>query len=53
MGLENIIEIFFPIIQENNIQLTLAELRVIDKDEEMIRSLQRMIHTGNSIGRIN
>ena len=41
------------IIQENNIQLSLADIRVIDKDEEMIRSLQRMIHTGNSIGRIN
>lgn len=40
-------------IQENNIQLSLADIRVIDKDEEMIQSLQRMIHTGNSIGRIN
>lgn len=40
-------------IQKNNIQLSLADIRVIDKDEEMIQSLQRMIHTGNSIGRIN
>ncbi|WP_134090074.1 hypothetical protein [Olivibacter sp. XZL3] len=40
-------------IQENGIPLSLADIRVIDKDEETIRALQRMIHTGNTISRIN
>lgn len=40
-------------IQKNNIPLSLADIRVVDKDEDMIRSLRRMIHTGDSIGRVN
>lgn|SRR5690606_27567843 len=40
-------------IKEHDIPLSLADVRVIDKDEEMIRSLQRMVHTGTAIGRIN
>lgn len=40
-------------IQQNNIPLSLTDIRVVDKDDDMIRSLGRMMHTGNSIGRIN
>lgn|SRR5690606_8022327 len=40
-------------IQENSIPLSLTDIRVVDKEEDMIRSLGRMMHTGNSIGRIN
>ncbi|HLT87832.1 MAG TPA: hypothetical protein VKZ57_09590 [Sphingobacterium sp.] len=41
------------IIQQNKIPLSLADIRILDKDEDMIRSLRRMVHTGTSIGRIN
>lgn len=40
-------------IQRYNIPLSLADIRVVDKDDNMIKSLQRMVHTGESIGRVN
>ncbi|MGK6351360.1 hypothetical protein [Parapedobacter sp. DT-150] len=40
-------------ILENNIPISLADIRVIDVRDNLAQSLQKMLHTGDEIGRIN
>lgn len=40
-------------IQDNDISLSLPDVRVLDKDDSIVQALQKMVHTGKDINKIN